>query len=83
MSYEELKTFVSDHIKKGSWKVVMHFVAGLLEQEKQSTDIFSGLLPLSIQTGINHNGLQRTANEYAERRIYKDTFIAFESKWFS
>ena len=36
-----------------------------------------------IQTGINHNGLQRTANEYAERRIYKDTFIAFESKGFS
>ena len=83
MSHEELKTFVSDHIKKGSWKVVMQFVAGLLEQEKQSTDIFSGLLPLSIQTGINHNGLQRTANEYAEHRIYKDTFIAFESKWFS
>ena len=83
MSHEELKTFVSDHIKKGSWKVVMQFVAGLLEQEKQSTDIFSGLLPLSIQTGINHNGLQRTANEYAERRIYKDTFIAFESKGFS
>ena len=83
MSHEELKTFVSDHIKEGSWKVVMQFVAGLLEQEKQSTDIFSGLLPLSIQTGINHNGLQRIANEYAERRIYKDTFIAFESKLFS
>ena len=36
-----------------------------------------------IQTGINHKRLQRTANEYAERRIYKDTFIAFESKGFS
>ena len=36
-----------------------------------------------IQTGINHKGLQRTTNEYAERRIYKDTFIAFESKGFS
>ena len=33
-----------------------------------------------IQTGINHKRLQRTANE---RRIYKDTFIAFESKGFS
>ena len=49
MSHEELKTFVSDHIKEGSWKVVMQFVAGLLEQE-QSTDIFSGLLPLSSVT---------------------------------
>ena len=47
MSHEGLKTFVSDHIKEGSWKVVMQFVAGLLEQEEQSTDIFSGLLPLS------------------------------------
>ena len=36
-----------------------------------------------IQTGINHKSLQRTANEYAERRIYKDTFIAFENKGFS
>ena len=50
MSHEELKTFVSDHIKEGSWKVVMQFVSGLLEQEKQSTDIFSGLLPLSSVT---------------------------------
>ena len=48
--YEELKSFVSDHIKEGSWKVVMQFVAGLLEQEEQSTDIFSGLLPLSSVT---------------------------------
>ena len=38
---------------------------------------------VKIQTGINHKGLQRTADEYAERRIYKDTFIAFESKGFS
>ena len=50
MSHEELKTFVSDHIKEGAWKVVMQFVAGLLEQEEQSTDIFSGLLPLSSVT---------------------------------
>ena len=50
MSHEELKTFVSDHIKEGAWKVVMRFVAGLLEQEEQSTDIFSGLLPLSSVT---------------------------------
>ena len=48
--HEELKSFVSDHIKEGAWKVVMRFVAGLLEQEEQSTDIFSGLLPLSSVT---------------------------------
>ena len=47
MSHEELKTFVSDHIEEGAWKVVIQFVAGLLEQEEQSTDIFSSLLPLS------------------------------------
>ena len=51
MSHEELKTFVSDHIKEGAWKVVMQFVAGLLEQEEQTTDIFSGLLPSSSVTG--------------------------------
>ena len=45
--HEELKSFVSDHIKEGAWKVVMQFVAGLLEQEEQTTHIFSGLLPLS------------------------------------
>ena len=50
MSHEELETFVSVHIKEGAWKVVMQFVAGLLEQEEQSTDIFSGLLPLSSVT---------------------------------
>ena len=50
MSHEELKSFVSDHIKEGAWKVVMQFVAGLLQQEEQSTDIFSGLLPLSSVT---------------------------------
>ena len=48
--HEELKSFVSDHIKEGAWKVVMQFVAGLLLQEEQSTDIFSGLLPLSSVT---------------------------------
>ena len=50
MGHEELKSFVSDHIEEGAWKVVMQFVAGLLQQEEQSTDIFSGLLPLSSVT---------------------------------
>ena len=48
--HEELKSFVSDDIEEGAWKVVMQFVAGLLQQEEQSTDIFSGLLPLSSVT---------------------------------
>ena len=48
--HEELKSFVLDHIKEGAWKVVMQFVAGLLRQEEQSNDIFSGLLPLSSVT---------------------------------
>ena len=50
---------------------------------QQRTKIVQCSSIFKIQTGINHNGLQRTANEYAERRIYKDTFIAFESKGFS
>ena len=50
---------------------------------QQRTKIVQYSSIFKIQTGINHNGLQRTANEYAERRIYKDTFIAFESKGFS
>ena len=46
LSHEELRKFVSDHIGKGAWKVVIQFVAGLLaEQEEPSTDIFSDLLP--------------------------------------
>ena len=46
LSSEQLRDFVSDHIKDGAWKVVMQFVAGLLaEKEEQSTDIFSNLLP--------------------------------------
>ena len=51
LSSEQLRGFVSDHIKDGAWKVVMQFVAGLLaEKEGQSTDIFSDLLPLKTDT---------------------------------
>ena len=51
-SFEELGTFVSDHIQDGAWKVVIQFVAGLLtEQEGKSSDIFSDLLPLKTQEG--------------------------------
>ena len=45
-SSKDLQKFVSDHIQCGAWRVVMQFVAGLLdEKEGKSTDIFSDLLP--------------------------------------
>ena len=69
MSHEELKTFVSDHIKEGAWKVVMQFVAGLLEQKEQSTDIFSGLLPLSSVT-------RETTSFEISREITREEFEA-------
>ena len=50
MSSEELGKFVYEHIKDGAWKVVMQFVAGLLAEEEQSTDIFSDLLPSTTVT---------------------------------
>ena len=51
LSSEELRNFVSAHVKDGAWYVVMQFVAGLLaEQEGQSTDIFSDFLPLKTLT---------------------------------
>ena len=39
---EEIERFVSDHIKHGTWQVVLQFVAGLLNS---SSDIFIKLLP--------------------------------------
>ena len=45
LSSEELRKFVAAHIEDGAWKVVMQFVAGLLAEKGQSTDIFSDLLP--------------------------------------
>ena len=45
-SSKDLQEFVSRHIHFGAWRVVMQFVAGLLEEkEGKSTDIFSDLLP--------------------------------------
>ena len=50
-SSKDLQKFVSDHIQHGSWRVVMQFVAGLLdEKEDKSTDIFSDLLPSKTNT---------------------------------
>ena len=45
----DLRTFVSDHIHKGTSEVVLQFVAGLLEPDpegkEQNSDIFTELLP--------------------------------------
>ena len=50
-SSEDLQKFVSDHIQYGAWRVVMQFVAGLLdEKEGKPTDIFSDLLPSKTDT---------------------------------
>ena len=42
MTKKKIKRFVSDHIKHGTWQVVLQFVAGLLNS---SSDIFIKLLP--------------------------------------
>ena len=50
-SSKDLQKFVSDHIQYGAWRVVMQFVAGLLDEtEGKSTDIFSDLLPSKTDT---------------------------------
>ena len=66
LSSEQLRGFVSDHIKDGAWKVVMQFVAGLLaEKEEQSTDIFSDLLPSETFAKL----VKIKMNEDSEERI--------------
>ena len=50
LSSKQLQNFVSDHIQDGAWKIVMQFVAGLLAEKGQSTDIFSDLLPSKTGT---------------------------------
>ncbi|KAJ7375056.1 hypothetical protein OS493_001788 [Desmophyllum pertusum] len=48
MSDAELRRFVSDHIEKGEWQVVMQFVAGLLgDRDELSIEIFTDLLPVT------------------------------------
>ncbi|KAJ7375053.1 hypothetical protein OS493_001785 [Desmophyllum pertusum] len=47
MSDAELRRFVSDHVDKGEWQVVMQFVAGLLgDGDELSIEIFTDLLPV-------------------------------------
>ena len=71
LSSEELRDFVSAHIRDGAWKVVMQFVAGLLaEKEGQSTDIFSDLLPSKTVTA----GVEIKMNEDSEKRTETLTY---------
>ena len=50
---DKLQRFVADHIRVGTWKVVMQFVAGLLEpdtrQRTTKSEIFTHLLPEKIK----------------------------------
>ena len=50
---DKLQRFVADHIRVGTWKVVMQFVAGLLEpdtrQRTTKSEIFTPLLPETIE----------------------------------
>ena len=47
---EQLRSFVEVHIKDGEWQVVIQFIAGLLkEQKKPRTDIFTNLLPVTVE----------------------------------
>ena len=46
--HEELKSFVSDHIKEGGWKVVMQFVAGLLQQEERQLIFLAASFPYHL-----------------------------------
>ncbi|XP_068679882.1 NLR family CARD domain-containing protein 3-like isoform X2 [Montipora foliosa] len=50
---DKLQRFVADHIRVGTWKVVMQFVAGLLEpdarQRTTKSEIFTHLLPEKVE----------------------------------
>ncbi|XP_068679880.1 NLR family CARD domain-containing protein 3-like [Montipora foliosa] len=50
---DKLQRFVADHSRVGTWKVVMQFVAGLLEpgtrQRTTKSEIFTHLLPEKIE----------------------------------
>ncbi|XP_068671892.1 NLR family CARD domain-containing protein 3-like isoform X1 [Montipora foliosa] len=53
MLKDELQRFVARHIRVGAWKVVMQFVAGLLEpdagQRMTTSEIFTHLLPEKVE----------------------------------
>ncbi|XP_068692429.1 NLR family CARD domain-containing protein 3-like [Montipora foliosa] len=52
-SRDKLQRFVTRHIRCGAWKVVMQFVAGLLEpnagKQMSNSEVFTHLLPKKVQ----------------------------------
>ena len=70
-SSEELQKFVSSHIQDGTWKVGIHFVAGLLAEQEgpQSTDIFSDLLPSKTDTEEDEIEMNEDSGERNETKI--------------
>ncbi|XP_068717831.1 NLR family CARD domain-containing protein 3-like isoform X2 [Montipora capricornis] len=52
-SRDKLQKFVKGHIRRGAWKVVMQFVAGLLEpnagKRMSNSEVFTHLLPKKVQ----------------------------------
>ncbi|XP_068690083.1 NLR family CARD domain-containing protein 3-like isoform X2 [Montipora foliosa] len=52
-SRDKLQKFVTGHIRRGAWKVVMQFVAGLLEpnagKRMSKSEVFTHLLPKKVQ----------------------------------
>ncbi|XP_068673510.1 NLR family CARD domain-containing protein 3-like [Montipora foliosa] len=52
-SRDKLQKFVKSHIRRGAWKVVMQFVAGLLEpnagKRMSKSEVFTHLLPKKVQ----------------------------------
>ena len=78
-SSEELQKFVSSHIQDGTWKVVIHFVAGLLAEQEgpQSTDIFSDLLPSKTDTEEDEIEMNEDSEERNETLI---SWPAYEDK---
>ena len=67
MNDEELRKFVTDHIKDGKWHMVMQFVAGLLgDRTEAPTDMFTDLLPESTEK--EEWWLTLMADEDSERR---------------
>ena len=75
---QELRQFVTDHINKGAWQMVLQFVAGLPEPDPHrkvpKSDIFTELLPMS--TVEKEQGELMTNNDWtwnsedSEARIF-------------
>ena len=70
---EEIERFVCDHIKHGTWQVVLQFVAGLLNS---SSDIFIKLLPESTKKRKNFGSLEpKTLTSWPAKKEDKDLAV--------